>query len=100
MKSFRRQFLHLAAGPAANVIAVNSVSPYRTFGDLLAAARARPGELTMGASGPATGFQIAFEVLKRVANINMTFVPYGGSAPAVTALLGNHVASAMVDYGA
>jgi tripartite-type tricarboxylate transporter receptor subunit TctC len=63
-----------------NVVAVNSASPYRTIGDLLAAARARPGELTMGASGPGTGFQIGFEVLKRAANINMTFVPYAGSA--------------------
>jgi tripartite-type tricarboxylate transporter receptor subunit TctC len=82
------------------VIAVNSASPYRTLGDLLTAARAKPGELTMAASGPATGFQIGFEELKRAADIKMTFVPYGGSGPAVNALLGEHVASGMADYAA
>ena len=82
------------------VLAVNSASQYRTFADLLTAARARPGELTMGASGPATGFHIAFEQLKQAAHINMTFVPYGGAVPAVNALLGDHIVSTIGDFGA
>ena len=41
---------------------------------------------------------IAFEVLKRAANINMTYVPYPGSAPAVNALMGNHVTAVFADY--
>jgi tripartite-type tricarboxylate transporter receptor subunit TctC len=43
------------------------------------------------ASIPAGTLQIAFEMLKRAANVEMTFVPYPGSAPAVNALLGEHV---------
>ena len=82
------------------VLAVNSASQYRTFADLLTAARARLGELTMGASGPATGFHIAFEQLKQAAHINMTFVPYGGAVPAVNALLGDHIVSTIGDFGA
>jgi len=77
------------------VIVVNSASPYRTLADLLDAARAKPGDLTVAGSG---FFFIAFEMLKRVANLNMTFVPYPGAAPAVTALLGEHVTSVFTDY--
>src|SRR5262249_22083420 len=43
--------------------------------------------------------QIAFETLKQLAGVNMTFVPFaGGNAPAVNALLGNHVNAALVNY--
>jgi tripartite-type tricarboxylate transporter receptor subunit TctC len=76
-------------------IVVNSTSPYHTITDLLNAARAKPGELTM-ASFTGTGAHITFERLKRIANANITFVPYPGSTPAVTALLGEHV-TAMID---
>lgn len=80
------------------VIVVNSASPYRTLTDLLNAARAKPGGLTLAGSGPATTFHIAFEMLKRAAKVDMTFVPYPGTAPAVTALLGDHVTSALTVY--
>jgi tripartite-type tricarboxylate transporter receptor subunit TctC len=87
---------NLASSPL--LIVVNSGSPYRTLGDLLAAARARPGELTLAGTGPGSSTQVGFELLKRAANVNMTFVPYAGDAPAVSALLGGHVASAWVNY--
>jgi tripartite-type tricarboxylate transporter receptor subunit TctC len=80
------------------VISVNSRSPYRTFADLVGAAHAKPGQLTLAGSGPASPFQIGFEVLKRAAMMDMTFVPYQGAAPAVSALLGEHVTSALTTY--
>lgn len=83
---------------APTVIVVNSASPYRTLGDLLNAARARPGELTAASVGPASALQIAFETLKRAAKVDMTFVPYPGVAPAINALLGEHVTSAFASY--
>jgi tripartite-type tricarboxylate transporter receptor subunit TctC len=83
---------------APTVIAVNTASPYRTLGDLLNAARARPGDVTMASFGPATSFQIAFEMLKRAADVNMIFLPYPGVAPAVSALLGEHVTSVFASY--
>jgi tripartite-type tricarboxylate transporter receptor subunit TctC len=86
---------YLAATPI--ILVVNGASPYRSVGDLIAAARAKPGELSLAAA-PASSLQIAFEVLKRAANINMTFVPYAGTAPAVNALLGGHVTAVMADY--
>ncbi len=84
---------HLASSPI--VVVVNSTSPYRTFADVLAAARASPGTLTL-ASIPT--FRIAFETLKRTAGVDITFVPYPGNAPAVTALLGDHVTSVLAVY--
>lgn len=79
------------------VVVVNSASPYRTLAELLDAARAKPGVLTV-AGVPATISQIAFEMLKRAANVDMTFIPYPGGAPAVSALLGNQVTSFFLPY--
>ena len=81
-----------------NAIVVNSASPYRSLSDLVAAARARPGELTMAFQGPATSQHIGFEKLIRAAGIDMIRVPFTGAAPAVNALLGGHVASLFVNY--
>jgi tripartite-type tricarboxylate transporter receptor subunit TctC len=82
-----------------HLVVVNDASPYRTLADLLDAARAKPGELTMASNGPATGQHIAFETLKRAANINMIYVPYSGGPPTINAILGNHVTAAIADYG-
>ena len=87
---------HLVNSPL--VIVVNSASPYRTLGDLLGAARAKPGELTLAAVGPGTASHIGFEVLKRAAKVDITFVPYLGNAPAISALMGQHVTSALTGY--
>ena len=80
------------------VIAVNSASPYRTLADLLTEARAKPGELTLASGGSATIQHIAFEMLKRSANVNITFIPYSGNPAAVNALLGGHVTAVYSNY--
>jgi tripartite-type tricarboxylate transporter receptor subunit TctC len=87
---------HLVNSP--NLIVVNSSSPYRTLDDYLAAARSKPGELAFAAVGPATAQHIGFEQFVRLAGINVTFVPYQGGAPAVTAVLGGHVSAALANY--
>jgi tripartite-type tricarboxylate transporter receptor subunit TctC len=81
------------------VIIVANSSPYRTLAELLNAARAKPGELTMAGTGPATSFHISVEMLKRAAQANLTFVPFPGSPPAINALLGGHVTSVITNYG-
>jgi tripartite-type tricarboxylate transporter receptor subunit TctC len=78
-------------------ITVNSASPYHTLTDLLDAARVKPGELTM-ATFVATAPHIGLEELKRMAKVDITFVPFPGSAPAVTALLGGHVTALYDNY--
>lgn len=80
------------------LLVVNSSSPYRTLDDLLNAARAKPDELTLASAGPASSTHIAFETLKHLANVKITYVPYQGSTPAVNALLGGHVTSVLASY--
>ena len=79
------------------LIVVNSQSPYHTLSDLIDAAHERPGVLTLGTLGPATSSQMGFEMLKRVANVDITFVPFTGYTPAIQALLSNQITSALAD---
>jgi tripartite-type tricarboxylate transporter receptor subunit TctC len=81
------------------LIVVNSASPYRTLADLMNAAHAKPGTVTLANGGTAVT-HIAFEMLRRAANVDMTFVPYSGTAPAISALLGEHVTSVFSEYPA
>jgi tripartite-type tricarboxylate transporter receptor subunit TctC len=79
-------------------VVVPAASPFRTLADLIGAARARPGALSFASAGPATASHIALEALKHAARIEVTYVPYAGTAPAVTALLGGHVMAVYADY--
>ena len=87
---------YLAATPM--VLVVQGASPYKTLADLIAAARAHPGELAFASGGPGSSLHIAIEVLRRAANIDINYVPFGGTAPAVATLLGGHVAAVWADY--
>jgi len=78
---------------APTVIVVSSASPYRTIAELLDDAHAKPGRITMASIGPASSFQLGFEMLKRAAKVDMTFVPYPGTTPALNAVLGQQVTS-------
>jgi tripartite-type tricarboxylate transporter receptor subunit TctC len=86
----------LVESPA--LLVVNGASPYHSLADLLTAARAKPGELTMASVGPGTSFQIGFVTFTHMANVNMIYVPYAGSAPALNAVLGDHVTSVFAGY--
>jgi tripartite-type tricarboxylate transporter receptor subunit TctC len=87
---------HLVQTPA--VLAVHAESPYRTLADFINAAREKPGALSLAAVGPGSTFQLGLIDLMGRAKINVTFVPYPGSAPAVTALVGQHVTSVISGY--
>ncbi len=80
------------------IFVVNTASPYTTIADLIGAAQAKPGVITVAALGPATTQHIAFESFKRATKTNMIFVPYPGGAPAMNALLGQQVDAALVNY--
>jgi tripartite-type tricarboxylate transporter receptor subunit TctC len=82
------------------IIAVNGSSSYRSLDDLLAAARGKKEAVTVAGVGPASTVHIAFERLKRASGAEMTFVPYPGPPPAISALLGGHVTSVFVPYPA
>jgi tripartite-type tricarboxylate transporter receptor subunit TctC len=80
------------------LIVVNATSPYRTLGDLLNEARAKPGALTIASAGPASSPHIAIETIKRAARININYIPYQGTTPAINALMGDHLTSVMASW--
>jgi len=65
--------------------------PVKNMKELVALAKARPGQLTWGVSSIIGGGRIAGELFKDVAKIDIVNVPFGGGAPATTAILGGHI---------
>src|SRR5262249_46356588 len=79
-------------------IVVNRAAPYRAITDLIDAAQSRPGALTFAGAGPGGAAHLGIEMFKRVTKSELTFVPFPGAAPALNALLGDHVVAALVEY--
>lgn len=73
------------------VVVVNSQASIQTIQDLIAAAKANPGKLNYASAGPGNTSHLAVEYFKSVVGVNIAHVPYKGSGPAVTALLGREV---------
>ena len=66
-------------------------SPFNTVQDIVAAAKAKPGELTYAHVGPGSAHNIAGALLNKKAGINVTPVPFQGAGPALQSLLGGHI---------
>jgi tripartite-type tricarboxylate transporter receptor subunit TctC len=75
----------------AYVISVNADSPIRSLNALIAEAKRNPGKLAYSSCGNGTVCHLTGELLKSSAEIELLHVPFSGSAPAITALLGNQV---------
>ena len=75
----------------ALVAVVSANSPYRSLGDLIMAARAKPGTVTIAHTGNGTVGHLAGEVFARQAGIKVLIVPYKGAAQVVTDILGGQV---------
>ncbi|MBC5767272.1 Bug family tripartite tricarboxylate transporter substrate binding protein [Ramlibacter albus] len=79
----------LGKGPL--LVTVPADSPFKTIGDLVAAAKANPGKLNYGTSGAGSINHFATELFAGAAGIKMTHVPYKGMGPATTDLLGGQI---------
>jgi tripartite-type tricarboxylate transporter receptor subunit TctC len=87
-----RDFRHvglIAAVPSA--IAVSAAGPIRDFAGLIARARSGAGAVRFGSTGVGTSSHVKLELLKRAAGLDITHVPYRGSAPAVADVIGGQV---------
>ena len=71
------------------LLLVRPDSPYRTLGDLLAAAKKSPGKLNFGSGSSSS--QVASELLKQMADVNMVNVPYKSNPLAITDLMGGQI---------
>jgi tripartite-type tricarboxylate transporter receptor subunit TctC len=78
-------------GSSPNILLVRADSQYKTLADLLAAARAKPGEISYGHAGTGTSPHLAGELLKALAKVNLAPVPYKGGAPSLNDLIGGHI---------
>jgi tripartite-type tricarboxylate transporter receptor subunit TctC len=72
-------------------LVVRSDSPWKTFEDFIAYAKANPGKIRYSTSGVGTGHHLAMEFIAMKENIKWAHVPFAGSPQAVAALLGGHV---------
>ena len=80
----------LVAG-VPNVLVVNPSVPVNSVGDLIKLAQAKPGAINFASSGSGTSIHLSGELFKTMAHVDMTHVPYKGSAPALTDLIGGQV---------
>jgi tripartite-type tricarboxylate transporter receptor subunit TctC len=87
-----RDFTHVALmAEVPSVLAVNVASPIRTLADFIAAAKARPGQITVASPGNGTSSHAKQEILKRSAGIETIHVPYRGSGPMMNDLMAGNV---------
>ena len=78
-------------------VVVGGATPFHSMQELLAAARARPGQLNYASTGPGSMPHLAGEWIKAVTGVDITQVPYRGGAPLATALLTGEVQIGLAD---
>ena len=74
-----------------NLLVVHPSLPVKSVKELIALARARPGELNYGSGSPGASTHLAAELFKAMAGVRISGIPYKGGAPAVVALVGGEV---------
>ena len=73
------------------LLVANPQAGYKTAGDLVAAARRRPGAINYASPGVGTPHHLSMELFKATAGVFLTHIPYRGTAPALTDLLGGQI---------
>lgn len=89
----------LLAVSVAPALAIGNHVPAKTVPELIAYAKANPGKLTYASAGTGTYSHVAAEHFRQLAGIDMVHVPYGGTAPAITDMLGARIDMYMVALG-
>ncbi|MCA3371698.1 MAG: tripartite tricarboxylate transporter substrate binding protein [Roseomonas sp.] len=78
-------------------LSVRADSPFRTVADVVAAARAKPGDLSIGSSGQGSATHFLIEQVMAAAGINLTHVPYRGSSQSVPDLIAGNIPLVMAE---
>ncbi len=81
----------IVVGAVPLVVVVNPQLPVKTFQELVAYGKANPDKLNFASSGPGAPQRLAAEILRKETGIKMTHIPYKGSGPAMTDLVGGQV---------
>lgn len=80
-------------------LVVAAASPHRSMADVIAAARARPGQVTFGSPGPGSAQHLSGELLMRLAGLSMQHIAYKGSAPAAVDLMAGRIDFMITNLG-
>ena len=83
-------------GQAPQVLVVHPSVPVKTVKELIALARAKPGQLNFASPGTGTTGHLGLELFKMMAKVDMVHIPYKGAGPAVADLLGGQISVAVV----
>ena len=79
------------AAVSPNALVVNPGVPVKSVAELIALAKAKPGSLSYASTGNGSSNHISMELFKSLAGVDIVHIPYKGSGPAVTDLLGGQV---------
>ncbi len=85
---------------APNVLVVGGNSPLRTVADIIAAAKAKPGELTFGSSGVGNIQHLEGELFNKYAGVKILHIPYKGAAPQIADIIGGQIAMGYMSVAA
>ncbi|MGE0315335.1 MAG: tripartite tricarboxylate transporter substrate binding protein [Lautropia sp.] len=78
-----------------DAIVVPADSPFKSLKDLIDAAKKKPGAVTLSGSGTNTGPHLSATTFNKLAGVKTTYIPFGGTAPSVAAMMGKQVSAAM-----
>jgi tripartite-type tricarboxylate transporter receptor subunit TctC len=96
-----RDFIPITTvGDSPMVVAVSRISPFNSLGELVAAAKAKPGALTYGSGGNGSAAHVAAEIFKWKTGTDFLHVPYKGVGLAVPDLVGGRLDALFVSYPA
>jgi len=82
-----------------SILAVHPALPVRSVKELIALAKSRPGELNYGSSGTGTSGNLAAELFKAMAGVNIVHIPYKGTAPSIMAVISGEAQVTIYDAG-
>lgn len=88
----------ILAGRSPMVLVVNSNSPIKSMGDFLSLAKAKPGAVNYGSSGPGSSNHLSMVLFEMMAGVSLNQIPYKGSTPLLTDLAGGQVEVAFDAY--
>ncbi|MBI4189851.1 MAG: tripartite tricarboxylate transporter substrate binding protein [Betaproteobacteria bacterium] len=80
-------------GESPNIFVVHPSLPVKTVKEFIALAKSRPGKINFGSAGTGSTTHMVGELFKLMAKVDLTHVPYKGTGPALSALLGGHIES-------
>ena len=78
-------------GASPQVLLSNPAGPYKSVKEFIALARKQPGKINFASAGSGSTTHLANELLKSMAGVTLTHIPYKGGGPALTDLIGGHV---------